>query len=472
MGGKKSNHKSSKKKQGRGGGGGSGGSSSAPRSPSTKPLPTIQQQLQSVSFLARVSAKPDTPRLCSCAPSAGLGSCAIFGAFCGLPVDVILLLLSHLPVHTLLRGVALLNTRWRCVAASAELWRPFVLARWPKLDALQQPTNRDGVRHWLVVYELWHSGAARDMLRLLKFCPLTTVAPDEEELLSWHRWWCTYRNLNRCPYGGVELFRRTPLGNLQLFQPNVVLDDAFERCRAELLQKFRCGCYTHQLYIAVSHAELRQLQLHGWGVVNPRLSCRPEGGSPEVTAEAPSFDRFLEDFRAQLEVQCAGKYDPPARELVANTQSPGVYAFWYNPGRAVLHREESASYLLAVQMLVPKSLPHGKIIAQQNQALTYSMSPLNRESVKPLWVAELRPPYKNRDLGWALLEMEWVDTVVPIDVKMYGRPTGSRPVMAAGPPGSRPTTAAAPAAVPSTTAAAAAVPATTAAEAAVLAAPG
>jgi len=51
------------------------------------------------------------------------------------------------------------------------------------------------------------------------------------------------------------------------------------------------------------------------------------------------------------------------------------------------------------------------------------MSPVNRESVKPKWVADIGPAYTDPNLGWALLEMEWVDTVIPTDVQMPGRPT-------------------------------------------------
>ena len=129
--------------------------------------------------------------------------------------------------------------------------------------------------------------------------------------------------------------------------------------------------------------------------------------------------RWLEDFRARLQIKRRGEYQ--AHELVANTETPGVYAFWYNPGRAILHRDEDATHLMCVSVIVPKSLPHGDKIRQENECLTYSMSPLNRESVKPKWVAGVGPAYKDRNLGWALLEMEWVDTAIPTDVPMEGR---------------------------------------------------
>uniref|UniRef100_A0A7S3BUX5 Uncharacterized protein n=1 Tax=Haptolina ericina TaxID=156174 RepID=A0A7S3BUX5_9EUKA len=287
----------------------------------------------------------------------------------------------------------------------------------------------DGIRDWLVVYALWHSGAAKNMLRLLKFCPLSATAPNDSELLIWHKWWCLHRKLNTCPFGGVELFRRTPLCDVQLYRPNPVLDDAFERCRDELVRKYRCGTYTHDLYTCVSHAEMRQIQLHGWGVINQRLTCQPgSSGDREASGtlgtelEASGINqRWLQDFRARLEIKCRGEYQPEARALVANTEVPGVYAFWYNPGRAILHRDEDATHLMCVSVIVPKSLPHGDKIRQENECLTYSMSPLNRESVKPKWAAGIGPAYTNRNIGWALLEHEWVDTVIPTDVPMPGR---------------------------------------------------
>ena len=260
MGGKKHSHGGAKKKRGHGGSKSRGGGST-PRAPQVEGMgpPSIQEQLKSVSFLARVSAKPGAPCVCSCTPwhRSNSKSCAPFGTFCTVPVDVTLLLLSHLSAHCLLGRVALLNSNWRRLAASAELWRPLCLARWPSLDELAP----DGIRDWLVVYALWHSGAAKNMLRLLKFCPLSATAPNDSELLIWHKWWCLHRKLNTCPFGGVELFRRTPLCDVQLYRPNPVLDDAFERCRDELVRKYRCGTYTHDLYTCVSHAEMRQIQV-------------------------------------------------------------------------------------------------------------------------------------------------------------------------------------------------------------------
>lgn len=429
MGGKKHSHRGSKKKRGHGGSK-SGDGASTPRTPRLAPKDpaSIQEQLKSVSFLARVSAKPGAPCVCSCSPWHGSNPtpCAPFGTFCTVPVDVTLLLLSHLSVRCLLGRVALLNSNWRRLAASADLWRPRCLEQWPKLDELAQ----HGIRDWLVVYALWHSGSSQNMLRLLKFCPLSATAPSGSELLHWYKWWCWNRKLNTCPFGGVELFRRTPLCNVQLYRPNPVMDDTFERCRDELVRKYRCGTYTHDLYICVSRAEIRQIQLHGWGVINPRLTCQPgpsgdgkASGTLSTELEVSGINqRWLEDFRARLQIKRRGEYQPEAHELVANTETPGVYAFWYNPGRAILHRCEDATHLMCVSVIVPKSLPHGDKIRQENECLTYSMSPLNRESVKPKWVADIGPAYKDRNLGWALLEMEWVDTVIPTDVPMPGRP--------------------------------------------------
>lgn len=84
-------------------------------------------------------------------------------------------------------------------------------------------------------------------------------------------------------------------------------------------------------------------------------------------------------------------------------------------------QDEDATHLMCVSVIVPKSLPHGDKIRQENECLTYSMSPLNRESVKPKWAAGIGPAYTNRNIGWALLEHEWVDTVIPTDVPMPGR---------------------------------------------------
>lgn len=429
MGGKKRGHGGSKKKHG-GNSSKSGGGGSTPCTPRVerKGPASIQEQLKTVSFLARVSAKPGAPCVCSCAPCRGSNPkpCAPFGNFCTVPVDVTLLVLSFLSACCLLGRVALLNSKWRRLAASAELWRPLCLTRWPKLDKLAP----DGIRDWLVVYALWHSGASQNMLRLLKFCPLSATEPSKSELLQWHRWWCMNRKLNTCPFGGVELFRRTPLCDVQLYRPNPVMEDAFERCRDELERKYQCGTYTHDLYICVSQAEMRQVQLHGWGVINPQLTCQPgssgdgeASGTLSTELEASGIDqRWLEDFRARLEIKCRGEYQPEAHELVANTETPGVYAFWYNPGRAILHRNEDATHLMCVSVLVPKSLPHGDKLKQENVVLTYSMSPVNRESVKPKWVADIGPAYKDPNTGWALLELEWVDTVIPTDVPMWGRP--------------------------------------------------
>ena len=64
-----------------------------------------------------------------------------------------------------------------------------------------------------------------------------------------------------------------------------------------------------------------------------------------------------------------------------------------------------------MSVLVPQCLPHSKVISRENAALSYSMSPLNRESIKPKWVAEIGTAYESRELGWALLEAR--DAVVP-----------------------------------------------------------
>ena len=95
-------------------------------------------------------------------------------------------------------------------------------------------------------------------------------------------------------------------------------------------------------------------------------------------------------------------------QLVDNVDTPGVYAFWYNPARAIHHRSSAdATHLLAVSILVPRSMPHCKALEKENVVLSYSMSPLVRESIKPKWHAKIGEPYGDPKLGWALLELEF-----------------------------------------------------------------
>jgi hypothetical protein len=335
-----------------------------------------------------------------------------------MPFDVLLLLLSHLPPVALLRSVSMLNAKWRKLAAAAELWRPLTLARWPELAPLEE-----GVGDWLVVHALWHSGAASDMLRLARYHPIVPVVPCRAELKKWHGWWAGWRKMNTCPDGGVEIFRRTPLSNVRIYpESHVVMDAAWNRSKDELFKRFRCTIYTHPLYLAVTGAQLKQIAVHGFGVVNKRVSCRPEGGpvdAPADPAHDPNLDysdldtpharAWLDSFEQRLSARLRGEHaDRREEALVANTDMPGVYAFWYNPARAVVHRESAAcTHLLCMEVHVPKCLPHGEAITRNNVALSYSMSPLNRESVRPKWVAEIGKPYERKLEGEALLEIEW-----------------------------------------------------------------
>jgi len=348
-----------------------------------------------------VSARPEAPKLCSCQKKAARG-CPPFGCFCLVPFDVTLVVLSRLCARDLLAGMGLLNNRWRKLVTSAELWRPLCLERWPELEYLTQ----DKIGDWLVVYTLWHSGKPSDVLRLIRMCPLTTSPPTMARLTIWHDWWKMFRRFNTCPHGGVESFRRTPLCHMQEYDPNPVMELAFERCRHALLHKHRCKIYTHELFIAVTKAELRQLELHGFWPINTRMTCRPGPSLPEVE-ETESFDEFLQRFWRRLEIVSSGTYQPAADELVANVDTPGVYAFWYNPARAIEHRAVGATHLLCLGVLMPHNSPHVKAYTTPNVSLTYSLSPLSRESVRPKWWAEIGTPYNDPNLGWAMLEYEW-----------------------------------------------------------------
>ena len=408
-------------KTGRSGGGRSKtgrGTGDTSRTREPKAHPTIQEMLRNVSFLAKVSHKPDSPCLCcecTAADRSNVRPCAAFGGFCRVPVDVLMLLLSHLPAPALLRIIALLNAKWRKLAAATELWQPLTLARWPELAHLQEC-----VGDWLIVHALWNSGAASDMLRLTRYLPIQPVAPTRSELKKWHKQWAFWRKMNTCPDGGLEIFRRTPLSDVRLFpESHVVMDAAWERSKEELFQRYRCPICKHELFIAVTSAQLQQIAIHGFSVVNARLSCRPSGGPADAGIHDPTLDysdldsphsrAWINDFSYRLTLRLRGE-QLRADDLVANTDVPGVYAFWYNPARAVAHRDSAqCTHLLCMSVHVPKCLPHGEAIASQNDALSYSMSPLNRESVRPKWVAEIGEPYDGqfKDTGWALLEMEW-----------------------------------------------------------------
>ena len=79
-----------------------------------------------MSFLAKVTAKQKAPHISD-------GS-----AFSRLSLDVLLLILSHLPPAALLQTVMLLSSHWRALGASAELWKPLSIARWPSLAAFER----------------------------------------------------------------------------------------------------------------------------------------------------------------------------------------------------------------------------------------------------------------------------------------------------------------------------------------------
>ena len=90
----------------------------------------------------------------------------------------------------------------------------------------------------------------------------------------------------------------------------------------------------------------------------------------------------------------------------------GRNSFWYNPGRPILHRENNEEYLIGCKVLVPEKLPHSKVIRRENEALSYSMTPVCRESIRFRWVAQIGEAYEHLQLGWGMLEYYYGERIL------------------------------------------------------------
>ena len=333
---------------------------------------TILQQLEAikakgsqVSVLTKIVTRPDAPCLCQrcggCGEADGgprrAGRCADFGGFCGMPLDVALLLFSSYMSAPTFVALGLVNSRWGTMVATEEVWRPLTLARWPELGFL----GETGVRDWLVVHRIWRSGTAADILRLSAHCPLMAVPPTKNELRSFHVQFKLWRGLNSCPYGGIPTFERRYLTDARFFHHGVVMEAAFERSRAEIFKRFRCKIYTHDLFIAITPDELERVERHGWFVVKPHAARRGADGTDgaPLDDDAPAalpgdaVDLDARDWLADFRVRMAAKREG----LVANMKTSDPYAFWYNPARAIEHREVRAPPWCSIAPIAPCRAP-------------------------------------------------------------------------------------------------------------------